>query len=44
MIALFYDTETTGLPLFNEPSEDPRLMDTESREWTDRTFAEVRTH
>jgi DNA polymerase-3 subunit epsilon len=20
----FYDTETTGLPLFNEPSEDPR--------------------
>ena len=24
MIALFYDTETTGLPLFHEPSEDPR--------------------
>jgi DNA polymerase-3 subunit epsilon len=24
MIALFYDTETTGLPLFNEPSDDPR--------------------
>lgn len=23
-IAIFYDTETTGLPLFNEPSEDPR--------------------
>lgn len=22
--ALFYDTETQGLPLFNEPSEDPR--------------------
>jgi DNA polymerase-3 subunit epsilon len=22
--AIFYDTETTGLPLFNEPSEDPR--------------------
>lgn len=21
---IFYDTETTGLPLFNEPSEDPR--------------------
>jgi len=23
-LAIFYDTETTGLPLFNEPSEDPR--------------------
>lgn len=23
-LALFYDTETTGLPLFNEPSDDPR--------------------
>ncbi len=23
-VALFYDTETSGLPLFNEPSEDPR--------------------
>jgi DNA polymerase-3 subunit epsilon len=22
--AVFYDTETTGLPLFSEPSEDPR--------------------
>lgn len=22
--ALFYDTETTGLPLFDQPSEDPR--------------------
>lgn len=22
--AIFYDTETTGLPLFHEPSEDPR--------------------
>jgi DNA polymerase-3 subunit epsilon len=24
MRALFFDTETTGLPLFHEPSEDPR--------------------
>lgn len=24
MIGIVYDTETTGLPLFNEPSEDPR--------------------
>lgn len=23
-LALFYDTETSGLPLFSEPSEDPR--------------------
>lgn len=23
-LALFYDTETTGLPLFDQPSEDPR--------------------
>lgn len=23
-LAIAYDTETTGLPLFNEPSEDPR--------------------
>lgn len=23
-LAMFYDTETTGLPLFSEPSEDPR--------------------
>lgn len=41
MIALCYDTETSGLPLFNEPSEDPRqphivqlaacLVDTETK-------------
>lgn len=41
MLALFYDTETNGLPLFREPSEDPRqphivqlaahLVDMESR-------------
>ena len=41
MKALFYDTETTGLPLFDQPSEDPRqphivqlaaaLVDLESR-------------
>jgi DNA polymerase III subunit epsilon len=40
--AIFYDTETTGLPLFKEPSEDPRqphiaqlgacLVDIDSRE------------
>lgn len=39
--ALFYDTETTGIPLFDQPSEDPRqphivefaaiLMDIETR-------------
>lgn len=23
-LAIFFDTETSGLPLFNEPSEDPR--------------------
>src|SRR6478735_3118086 len=23
-LALFFDTETSGLPLFSEPSEDPR--------------------
>lgn len=23
-LGLFFDTETTGLPLFSEPSEDPR--------------------
>ena len=23
-IALFYDTETTGLPLYDQPSDDPR--------------------
>lgn len=23
-LAMFYDTETTGLPLFDQPSEDPR--------------------
>lgn len=42
MKALIYDTETTGLPLFKEPSEDPRqphivqlgalLVDLDSRE------------
>ncbi len=41
-LALFFDTETTGLPLFSEPSEDPRqphivqiaacLVDLDSRE------------
>lgn len=41
MKALVYDTETTGLPLFDQPSEDPRqphliqiaaaLIDTETR-------------
>lgn len=41
MNVLFYDTETQGLPLFNEPSEDPRqphvvqlaacLVDTDTR-------------
>lgn len=41
MKALFYDTETSGLPLFHEPSEDPRqphivqlgalLVDTDTR-------------
>lgn len=24
MKAIVYDTETTGLPLFSQPSEDPR--------------------
>lgn len=24
MLSLFYDTETSGLPLFDQPSEDPR--------------------
>lgn len=42
MLAFFYDTETTGLPLFKEPSEDPRqphivqaagiLVDTSNRQ------------
>lgn len=42
MLALFYDTETNGFPLFSEPSDDPRqphivqlaatLVDLESRE------------
>lgn len=42
MLLFFYDTETTGLPLFGEPSEDPRqphlvqlgaaLVDSETRQ------------
>lgn len=44
-LALIYDTETTGLPLFSEPSEDPRqphivqlgaiLVDLDTREELD---------
>lgn len=51
-IALYYDTETTGLPLWSEPSEDPRqphivqlgacLVDLDTRDVIDRLDAIVR--
>lgn len=52
MLILVYDTETTGLPLFNEPSEDPRqphivqlaaqLFDTDTRRVVSRLDLVVR--